>query len=73
MAVNRTSPTQDWTRPNPRGGFGKQANLGQQRGQTFAGDQDDHEHRRTQDQQDEVPGSGTPQGRPERHSQSGKG
>jgi hypothetical protein len=73
MADNRTNPTQDWTRPNPGGGPGKQGNLGQQRGQTFAVDQDDRKHRRAQEPQDEVPRSGAPQGRPERDSQSGPG
>ena len=73
MAVNRTSPTQDWTRPNPRGGSSKQADLGQERDQTFAGDQDDREYRGTPEQQDEVPRSGAPQGQPERHSRSGQG
>ena len=68
MAVTRTSPTQDWTRPNPRGGSSKQAHLGQQRDQTFAGDQDDREYRDTQEQQDAVPRSGSPQGRLERET-----
>ena len=73
MAVNRTSPTQDWTRPNSRGDSGKQAHLDEQRGQTFADDQDDREYRSTQEQQDEVPRSGTPQGRSERDDKSGRG
>lgn len=73
MADNRTRPTQDWMRPNPSGGSDTRGTLGQQRGQTFAGDQDDREYRRAQEQQDEVPKSDTPQGPTEQNRQFGQG
>jgi hypothetical protein len=73
MADNRTRPTQDWTRPNPSGGSDKRGTPGQQRGQTFAGDQDGREYRRTPEQHDEVLRSGTPQGPIEQDRQFDQG